>query len=86
MVEDRQSWIAWQTINEMNERKSTSRTELKGGKKNISRIYSETLLKSLINLQTTKHQTMTIYEGKTWQNIEKKSKAENLQVSTKYFP
>ena len=28
-VEDRQSWIAWQTVNEVNKRKSTSRAEIK---------------------------------------------------------
>ena len=38
--EDRQSWIAWQTVNEVSKRKSTSRAKLSG--KNISRICLET--------------------------------------------
>ena len=28
-VEDKQSWIVWQTVNEVSERKSTSKAQLK---------------------------------------------------------
>ena len=53
--EDRQLWIALLTINEGSGKKSTLRAKLKAvcqkeSGKNISRICSETLLKSLINL------------------------------------
>ena len=57
-VEDRQSWIAWQTINEESKRKSTSRAKLKTASQkneykcgnNISRICLENPLTLLINL------------------------------------
>ena len=45
-VEDRQSWIAWQRVNEVSKRKSISRTKLKSARRRMNTLVEKTFQES----------------------------------------